>query len=742
MDMISRRKLVLCLIAVVVPMLPAGDLRATEAVDLTGGFQWYISGFEVIGAADAGGLVRGCPGQIGGEASLEATVTDNGEPLRVFAVGEGVSGVLVAGPDGIHHCDAVDAYGIAHVYYQRVLSGTYKVWPLSTTAGATVSGSVVVSEYDLGTRDIVSLTGLEVDPALLPPLLSEQPLLPEAEPAAGRLNLPDAGTAEIAVTLSGGVPASDAGSDCTGDINQMRPDATLTLEAPEPLLAISASADGPDTTLLVVAPDGAIYCNDDATNYNPAIVLSNAAAGDYAIWVGVRESGAGEEARLVVGRQAPEGVEAVMPPPTLQHQAEPAYGRFDLPAEGTVLVEVSIVVDEERVSAGEVASGCSGAINPARPDAIVTIPGPEPHVWFEATSADADTTLVVVGPDGSSQCNDDYAGMNPAVELADAQPGDYAVWIGVYSGGGSLATLNVGREPHAGEASDGSVESAVENPFAGQDLQSAAQALAILIEAMHLEEVLSYASLEEPGPDGLILHDVVLRDPSGADPPLQIGRVSVSYLDLAGLVTNGAPETFQFAAEDIDYAAVVDGARSNALPLPALADQPPLNFEVSLLPVDGDMGKRAIRFVLGLEGHLALSVGAQVIWPEGAGAMGPMAVDAMQGESFVIELHDMGFLGALFDEIAAESGQSPAEAIQGALDELKSMIGPVEAGSAVQQFYDMVSARLADLARPGVMRVSVNAASPLPVETLIGSLEAVAIDPAVMTVDMSYTPDQ
>ena len=742
MDMTSRRKLFLCLIAVVVPMLPTGDLRATEAVDLTGGFQWYISGFEVIGAADASGLVRGCPGQIGDEASLEATVTDNTEPMVIFAVGEGVSGVLVAGPDGIHHCDAVDVYGIAHVLYQRVLSGTYKVWPLSTTAGATVSGSIVVSEYDFGPRDIVSLTGLKVDPALLPPLLSEQPLVPEAEPAAGRLNLPDAGTAELAVTLSGGVPASDARSDCAGDINQMRPDATLTLEAPEPLLAFTASADGPDTTLLVVAPDGAIYCNDDATNYDPAIVLSDAAAGDYAIWVGVRGSGAGEEARLVVARQAPEGVEAVMPPPTLQQQAEPAYGRFDLPAEGTVSVEMPIVADENSVSADDVAPGCSGAINPARPDAIVTIPGPEAQVWFEATSADADTTLLVVGPDGTSQCNDDYAGTNPAVALTDAQPGDYAVWIGVYSGGGTLATLDVGREPHAGEASGGPVESAAENPFAGQDLQSAAQALAILIDTMHLQEVLSYASLEETGPDGLILHDVVLRDPSGAEPPLQIGRVSVSHLDLAGLGANGVPETFKFAAENVAYSAVVDGARSNALMLPALADQPPLNLEVSLLPVDGDMGRRAIRIALGLEGHLALSVGAQVIWPDNAGAMGPMAVDAVQGESFVIELHDTGFLGALFDEVAAESGQSPAEAIQGALDELKSMIGPVEAGSAVRQIYDMVSARLADLPRPGVMRVSVNAASPLPVETLINSLEAEAVDPAVMTVEMSYTPDQ
>ena len=737
--MVSPRKLFVCLIAVV-SMLAAGDLHATEAVDLTGGFQSYVLGFEMTGAADAGDVVRGCPGQVGGEAALEATVTDIGEPLSFFAVGEGVSGVLVAGPDGIHQCDAVDVYGIAHVRFQRVLTGTYKVWPLAATAATAASGSIVVGEYEFGPRDIVILTGLVVDPALLPPLISEQPPVPEAEPRAGRLSLPDTGTAELAVTLSGGVPAEEAGPDCTGDINQMRPDATLTLAAPEPVLAFAASADGPDTTLLVVGPDGAIYCNDDAINYDPAIVLTDAVAGDYAIWVGVRGTGAGQEARLVVGRQALEGVEAAAPPLTLQPQAEPAYGRFDLPAEGAVAAELPIVAEDNSVYAGDVASDCSGAITPERPDAIVTIPGPEAQVWFAATSTDADTTILVVGPDGSIQCNDDYAGTNPAVGVSGAQPGDYAVWIGIFPSGSTLAMLNVGREPPAGEAFEGPAGPAMGNPFAGQDLQSAAQALAILIDAMSLGEALSYASLEETGPDGLILHDVVLRDPSGAEPPLQIGRISVSHLDLAGLAANGAPETFQFAAENVAYAAVVDGARANALPLPALADQPPLNLEVSLLPVDGDMGKRAIRLAFGLEGHLAFSVGAQVIWPEGAGAMGPMAVDAMQGEAIVLELHDMGFLGALFDEIAAESGQSRAEAIQGALDDLKSMLGPVPPGSAAQQFHDMVSARLADLSRPGVIRVSASAASPLPVETIVDSFGADAVDPTI-TVEMSYTPD-
>jgi hypothetical protein len=741
MNSISRWKAVLCSVAVAVPMLAAGELRATEAVDLAGGFQWYVAGFEASGAVDAAGLVSGCPGQMGAEAALEATVSDIGEPLGIYAVGEGVSGVLVAGPDGIHHCDAVDVYGIAHVHYERVLAGTYKVWPLAATAGATVSGSIVVGEYYFGPRDIVGLTGFEVDPALLPPLISEQPLAPGAEPAAGRLALPDAGTAELAVTLSGGVPASDASAECSGDINQMRPDATLTLAAPEPMLAIAASAAGFDTTLLVVAPDGTIFCNDDATNYDPAIVLSGAAAGDYAIWVGVRGSGAGEEARLVVGREPPEGVGAAAPPATLPLQAEPAYGRFELPAEGAIAVEAAIVADESRVFADQYVSGCNGAIDPSRPDAIVTIPGPEARVWFGATASDADLTLLVVGPDGGAQCNDDHAGANPAVELADAQAGDYAVWIGVFAGGGATATLTVGREPPGGEAFEGPAEPAAENPFAGQDLQSAAQALAILISAMRLEEALTYASLEETGPDGLILHDVVLRDPEGVEPPLQIGRVSVSHLDLAGLSANGVPETFRLVVEDLVYASVVDGARANAVPLPALADQPPLGIEISLLPVDGDPGKREVRFGFGLEGHLALSVGARLIWPDGAGAMGPAAMDAVQGESLAIELHDMGFLAALFDEIAAESGQTRAEAIQGALDDLEAMLGPVAPGSAAQRFHDMVSARFADLERPGVLRASIDASSPLPVEAMMQGLADDAVDPAAMTVEMSYTPD-
>ena len=738
--MFGRCLLILCWVAALGAIAGAPNVSAAERLDLAGGFQPdpAVVAFEATGVAAASVLVSGCPGYIDAEPALLATVTDANALLNVFLVGEATAGVLVAGPDGIHHCDIADQFGIAHIRYERVISGDYQVWPLAATAGAAVSGTLLISEIELGPRDVASFTGLQIDPALLPPLLSEQPLDPAAEPAFGRLALPESGVQQLAITLSGGVSAADAGSGCGGDINQLRPDATLGLSSTEPVLAISAAA-GVDTTLLVITPDGTIFCNDDAVSYDPAVVINDAAAGDYAIWVGSFSGGGGQEAILSVGREAPDGASAAETAPALDPAAEPALGRHVLPQEG--LIELSLTLSGG-ISAGDAVPGCGGEIDPSRPDAIITVASPEPSLWFHAVGENADTTLVVARPDGEVLCNDDHDSYNPAVGITDADAGDYAVWVGAYSGAaGALATLTVAREEPAAEASVVPGAPMIDNPFAGHTIETAAQAFAILSEAMQLSEVMTYERLEETGPEGLILHNVVLRDPSGAEAPVEIGLVRISDLDLAGLAANGAPERFSFAVEDISYASLAAEARSNEFPLPMLENPPPLSFEVSLLPVDGDMTRRAVRLRLSLDGQIALGFGAQMLWPEGAGAMGPAAMDAVMGESVEIELHDMGFLGAVLREVAAESGQSVEQVIAQGLAETAAMLAPLTAGSPRAQLFEMVSARLKDLARSGVMRLRIQAAAPLDMEALFEALAADEIDKSILEVEIAYQPD-
>jgi hypothetical protein len=82
-------------------------------------------------------------------------------------------------------------------------------------------------------------------------------------------------------------------------------------------------------------------------------------------------------------------------------------------------------------------SGCRGNVFPSA-DVSVSLESRQTmlRVYFTAESIGEDTTLLVRAPDGSFFCNDDFDGSNPMVEIANAAPGEYRVWVGTY---GSMA---------------------------------------------------------------------------------------------------------------------------------------------------------------------------------------------------------------------------------------------------------------------------------------------------------------
>lgn len=103
--------------------------------------------------------------------------------------------------------------------------------------------------------------------------------------------------------------------------------------------------------------------------------------------------------------------------------------------------------------------GCVGFAEPSAPDAVVEWRGGPLRL---AVRSAADATLIVVDPAGAWHCNDDAEGLMPAVELASAPRGRYAVWVGSLSeGGGAAATLVAGPPATAarlGAASDAPTE--------------------------------------------------------------------------------------------------------------------------------------------------------------------------------------------------------------------------------------------------------------------------------------------
>lgn len=79
-------------------------------------------------------------------------------------------------------------------------------------------------------------------------------------------------------------------------------------------------------------------------------------------------------------------------------------------------------------------AGCVGFVT-QRPDYIVNLAGTSSNLRFYVV-AEADTTLLVNTASGGWSCNDDSnGGHNPMVDVPNAGPGQYDIWVGSYRSG-------------------------------------------------------------------------------------------------------------------------------------------------------------------------------------------------------------------------------------------------------------------------------------------------------------------
>ena len=102
----------------------------------------------------------------------------------------------------------------------------------------------------------------------------------------------------VSLRAGGDLSARDRGDSCRGYITDP-PDIRLNYAAGSLPLIISVAAAS-DTTLIVVAPDGRLHCNDDGgvNGLNPSIRFNSPASGGYDIWVGTYRAGVTVPARL------------------------------------------------------------------------------------------------------------------------------------------------------------------------------------------------------------------------------------------------------------------------------------------------------------------------------------------------------------------------------------------------------------------------------------------------------------
>lgn len=107
------------------------------------------------------------------------------------------------------------------------------------------------------------------------------------------------------------------------------------------------------------------------------------------------------------------------------------------------------------VAGDSLGSDCIGQF-PSAPQHTVTVGAAIPMLRVLVNGgADADTTLAVRRPDGTVVCNDDSGdpgnSLNPIVELANAAPGAYQIYVGGYSTGDTWASYNLGFSETAGQ---------------------------------------------------------------------------------------------------------------------------------------------------------------------------------------------------------------------------------------------------------------------------------------------------
>lgn len=113
---------------------------------------------------------------------------------------------------------------------------------------------------------------------------------PNADPSYGTINLATGFTPDpqvVSLRSGGNIDAESISSSCRGYIANA-PDLRLVFRAGSDLPLVISANSSADTTLVINAPDGNWYCDDDGGNdgLNPAVRFNRPMSGRYEIWVG------------------------------------------------------------------------------------------------------------------------------------------------------------------------------------------------------------------------------------------------------------------------------------------------------------------------------------------------------------------------------------------------------------------------------------------------------------------------
>lgn len=393
------------------------------SVTLASGFTSQQIDLQAGGDIDAFAVSANCAGYIAQAPDYVVSYgATNGSAFSLSVTSTEDTTLVVMDPGGNLFCNDDDLDLNPGLVISNPMQGDYAVW-------VGTFNPIQNDFYPEASLAIASAEGV-VQPQPDP---SQGAFNINGEPTFGRVSLgSDLSNGHTTVLQAGGsIDANTVNTNCFGFVADV-PDYIVNYAGGTGDMNIDVTSQE-DTTLVVVTPTGLTLCNDDSNELNPGLTISNPAAGDYSIFVGTYlpvENDFYPEATVAITSGNVDRGTAPNTPDELPARArlEPTFGRSALSAGfGSFATNLQAGGDMPGFDLGDT---CNGFIAEA-PDYVVNYAGSE-ALRITATSQD-DTTMVVIAPDSSVHCNDDFSGLNPGVIGPENLPGNYAIWIGTFN---------------------------------------------------------------------------------------------------------------------------------------------------------------------------------------------------------------------------------------------------------------------------------------------------------------------
>jgi hypothetical protein len=226
-------------------------------------------------------------------------------PLYIRAVSDADNTLLVRDPGGAWHCDDDSGDGLnAQLRFGSPQSGRYTIWVGAYSSGSAYEpGRIEISELSSGgsgwNDDWAGGQGGALDWSA-EPTYGSTALRGGFTPDPYVVELAIGGSVDVSAALSGESIGNAGDGRCRGHAASA-PDYRLNFTPGSLPLIIRAISDA-DNTLVVNAPDGSWYCDDDSgSGVNAEIRFDSPRSGQYDIWVGAYSSSRSyEDGRLEI----------------------------------------------------------------------------------------------------------------------------------------------------------------------------------------------------------------------------------------------------------------------------------------------------------------------------------------------------------------------------------------------------------------------------------------------------------